>query len=84
MHSRREQIQTSLWHDVLKHRIEIANHLVGKYEADDSPQNSRLVTLLKRDIAKTRRQLSLRAPGPRTKPPPGAHQRRPGGANRGG
>lgn len=58
MHSHLEQIQTDLWHDVLKHRIEIARQLISRYEADKSPGKLRLVTLLRRDIAKTRKELS--------------------------
>lgn len=58
MHSRLEQIQRDLWHDVLRHRIEIAKKLIERYEGDRSPEKLRLVTRLKLDIEKTARQLS--------------------------
>ena len=58
MHTHLEQIQTGLWHDVLRHRIEIANQLISRYEVDRSPEKLRLVTLLRLDIAKTRRELA--------------------------
>ncbi len=58
MHSRLEQIQTGLWHDVLRHRIEIAEHLISRYRSDRSPEKTRLVMQLRLDIARTRKKLS--------------------------
>jgi len=58
MNSHLEQIQTGLWHDVLRHRIVVAEQLISKYQTDRSPEKSRLVTQLRLDIAKTREKLS--------------------------
>ena len=58
MHSHLEQIQTGLWHDVLRHRIEIARQLIDRYDTDESPEKRRLVTLLRLDIARTRQKLT--------------------------
>lgn len=58
MHSQLEQVQTGLWHDVLRHRIEIAKQLISRYEVERSPEKLRLVSLLRLDIARTRKELS--------------------------
>ena len=58
MNSHLEQIQTGLWHDVLRRRIVVAEQLISKYQTDRSPEKSHLVTQLRLDIAKTREKIS--------------------------
>lgn len=58
MHTYLERVQTGFWHDVLRHRIDVAEKLIARYRADGSPEKRRLVTQLRLDIAHTRRKLA--------------------------